>query len=69
MTSTQWDGNTLTILTSTPTTEQQLVDQAWVKYRKRTAAYLHIRYITVVGKHYTQAGLVGCTFTASITQT
>ena len=69
MTSTQWDGNTLTILTNTPTTEQQLVDHAWVKYRKRTATYLHIRYITVVGKHYTQAGLVGCTFTASITQT
>ena len=68
MTSTQWDGNTLTILTNTPTTEQQLVDQAWVKYRKRTASYLHIRYITVVGKHYTEAGLVGCTFTASITQ-
>ena len=69
MTSTQWDGNTLTILTNTPTTEQDLVDQAWVKYRKRTAPYLHIRYITVVGKHYTELGLVGCTFTASITQT
>jgi hypothetical protein len=69
VTSTQWDGNTLTILTNTPTTEQQLVDQAWVKYRKRTAPYLHIRYITVFGKHYTQDGLVGCTFTASITQT
>ena len=69
MTSIHWDGNTLTILSSTPTTEQQLVDQAWVKYRKRTAPYLRIRYITVVGKHYTEQGLVGATFTASITQT
>ena len=68
MTSTQWDGNTLTILTNTPTTEQSLVDQAWAKYRKRTAPYLRIRYITVVGKHYTGDGLVGAVFTANITQ-